>query len=587
MDDRRPALRTEHATRIFETDAELASRLARFVVDGLAAGDRVVVITTSYHRHAMAGRLESDGVSLDALMQPGRLQIVDVLEILDQIVVEGEVSAERFGVAFAPLLPPGETAQRVWSEAPAILVERSQVEQAVRVEQLTATLADGRPIDVTCAYHAGQFQGSDGYDSVRRICREHARVETEAATQAADVFAAVASALGDERTDLQRRLRDVQREHEGCLEAERRKDVFLAMLGHELRNPLAPIMTALQLMKLRGDDTARRERGIVERQVHHLARLVDDLLDVSRITRGKVQLRRQRFEVAAAAARAVEMVGPLIVERAQLLTVDISRSGLTVDGDELRIAQVLANLLRNAAKYTDPGGRVTLRAREDGDAIEIVCEDTGAGIPAYQLPQLFDLFSQGERTLDRAQGGLGLGLSLARSLTELHGGTITAASAGPGMGSIFTVRLPRAAAPARPIAHDAAATEAAPAPEPRQRIMVVDGDQVEAHLLASGLTQAGYTTLAVYDAATALASIDEFHPDVVVVDLDLPAMDGFDFARQLRAQPDQQPALKLIALTTPSQKRPASEMLKSGFNAHVPKPSSVEQVIAALQPAVN
>jgi signal transduction histidine kinase len=226
--------------------------------------------------------------------------------------------------------------------------------------------------------------------------------------------------------------------------ANRSKDEFLAMLGHELRNPLAPIVTALQIMRLRGEETLQRERLIIERQVHHLVRLVDDLLDVSRITRGKIELTRERIEMSEIVARAIEMAGPLIEQRRHRLSVDVPREGLVLEADAVRMAQVVANLLNNAAKYTEPEGRIAVSAALEGGAITLRVRDSGIGLSAAMLPRIFDIFVQERQTLDRSQGGLGLGLAIVRVLVELHGGTVEAHSEGLDQGSEFVVRLPAA-----------------------------------------------------------------------------------------------------------------------------------------------
>jgi signal transduction histidine kinase len=249
-----------------------------------------------------------------------------------------------------------------------------------------------------------------------------------------------------------RRTSDVLRE------ASRAKDEFLAMLGHELRNPLSPIVTALELMRLRGGDAFAAERAVIQRQVEHLTHLVDDLLDVSRIAGGKIELRKKVVEIGATVARAIETTSPLLEQRAHRLTVAVPVTGLTVEGDETRLAQVVTNLLANAAKYTEREGAIAVSAARAGAAVELRVRDTGAGIPADLLPHVFDLFVQGRRGIDRSQGGLGLGLAIVRSIVDLHGGSVEAASAGVGQGSEFVVRLPFAA----PTAPAAPGTPAAP-----------------------------------------------------------------------------------------------------------------------------
>ena len=368
-------------------------------------------------------------------------------------------------------------------------------------------------------------------------------------------------------------------------EASRVKDEFLAMLGHELRNPLAPIFTALELMNLRAPDSARPERKVIDRQARHLARLVDDLLDVSRIATGRVRLDREPVEVSEAVARGLELARPLIEEQRHTLATDVAR-GLEVDGDLTRLSQVVANLLNNAAKYTPPGGHLFVGAAREGGAVVLRVKDDGSGIPAALLPRVFDLFAQGQQSIERARGGLGLGLAIVRSLVELHGGTVEARSDGPGRGSEFVVRLP--ALEGKP----AAAASAAPAPPPAAarrtgRVLVVDDNRDAADLLADALSAAGFTTRVAHDGPSALNAAASFLPEVALLDLGLPVMDGYELARRLRALPGLA-ALKLVAITGYGQASDRERTRASGFDEHLVKPVElqlVEAAVAALVPA--
>jgi signal transduction histidine kinase/ActR/RegA family two-component response regulator len=382
-----------------------------------------------------------------------------------------------------------------------------------------------------------------------------------------------------ENARLYRALQQEMRRRE---EADRRKDEFLAMLGHELRNPLAPVMTALQLMKLRGSNGDEREREVIERQVRHLRRLVDDLLDVSRITRGKIELRRERVEIAVAVAKAIEMARPLIEDRLHTLIVEVPDVGLPVDGDEIRLAQVFANLLTNAAKYSDRGGQIILRARRDGSHAVLECQDKGSGIPAHLLPRIFDLFSQGERTLDRSQGGLGLGLALARSLTEMHGGTVEASSAGPGHGSTFCIRLPLTSSlTSVPTVVTSVTTRAAAT---CARVLLVDDNRDAAEMMAEALRVCGFEVALAHDGECALAEAARMTIDAAVIDIGLPRIDGFAVARQLRNRRNAQRPM-LIALTGYGQERDARDALEAGFDAHLVKPVTVERLVDAIHTA--
>lgn len=360
-------------------------------------------------------------------------------------------------------------------------------------------------------------------------------------------------------------------------DANRAKDEFLAMLGHELRNPLAPILTALQLLRLRGTDVVERERSIIERQVRHLMALVDDLLDVSRITRGKLRLTRVLTELSEAVAKGIEQASPLLEQHQHDLTVDVSTTGLTVMGDPERLAQIVSNLLTNAAKYTLAGGRIQVSGWREGDEVVLSVRDSGIGIDAQTLPQIFDLFTQDRQALDRAHGGLGLGLAIVRSLVMLHDGSVGAYSEGPGCGSEFVVRLPHVAR-----AEPRAATRAAPrAPSTGLRVLVVDDNKDAALLLCEALAQAGHESFSAHDGPAALQAVSELRPSVALVDIGLPVMDGFEVARQLRANKSTQ-SMRLIAVTGYGQEHDRQRTAAAGFDAHLVKPVDLEQVFEAL-----
>jgi signal transduction histidine kinase/CheY-like chemotaxis protein len=365
--------------------------------------------------------------------------------------------------------------------------------------------------------------------------------------------------------------------------ANRAKDEFLAMLGHELRNPLAPILTALQLLRLRGVQSGEREREIIERQVKHLVALVDDLLDVSRITRGKVQLYRSTFELSEAVARAIETVSPLFEQKRHLVQIDVPQTGLAVEGDLQRLAQVVANLLTNAAKYTEDGGRIDIAAAADGDEMVLRVRDSGIGIAPETLPRIFDLFVQERQAIDRAQGGLGLGLAIVRSLTELHGGRVEARSEGIGHGAEFMLRLPRTSATTTAAAVEPSQSRAAvpQAPQPH-RVLVVDDNYDAAAMLAEALTLYGHTVRMAHDGVEALRTAAEFRPDVALVDIGLPVVDGYELARQLAEHPDLR-GIRLIAATGYGQEQDRDRSRNAGFIAHLVKPVDLEQLRVLLE----
>ena len=358
--------------------------------------------------------------------------------------------------------------------------------------------------------------------------------------------------------------------------ANRTKDEFLAMLGHELRNPLSPIVSALELIRLRGETGAERERGIIERQVQHLVRLVDDLLDVSRVTRGKVELKCERIELAQPLGKAVEMARPLLAQHRHHLDVEIE-PGLVWEGDPMRLAQVVSNLLTNAARYTPPGGRVRLRARGEDDAsVRLSVTDTGIGMTPELRAHVFDLFFQGQRNIDRAEGGLGIGLALVKNIVELHGGRVEAHSDGPGAGSEFVVLLPRRA-PAACLAPDVAPAQRAPAAE-RRRVLLVDDNVDGADTLARLLAAHGHEVRVFHEPVAALAAVPGFLPDMAVLDIGLPVLDGYEMARRLRVLLDGHPC-RLVALTGYGLDADRERSAEAGFDRHLVKPVNPDLVV--------
>jgi two-component system CheB/CheR fusion protein len=362
-------------------------------------------------------------------------------------------------------------------------------------------------------------------------------------------------------------------------EADRRKDEFLAMLGHELRNPLAPIRTALDLMEFKQAGVLQKERDVIGRQVDHLSRLIDDLLDVSRITRGKVQLARAVVELGGVLTKAIEMASPLLEKRSHRLTIDVPRTGLFVDADPTRLAQVFQNLLTNAAKYTKTHGEIEVCARANDHDIAIEIRDNGIGIPPDLLPHLFELFTQGERGIDRAEGGLGIGLAIARNLCELHGGSISAESPGLDQGSTFTVRLPRATGTGASNAPDRPAL--ARRSSQAFRVLIVDDNIDAAETLHEYLSHLGYEAAIAHDGVSGLERAAAFAPDVAVLDIGLPMMDGYELAGRLRTQLGAK--LRLIAVTGYGQDSDRARARQAGFDHHLVKPIALDALRSLLE----
>ncbi len=365
-------------------------------------------------------------------------------------------------------------------------------------------------------------------------------------------------------------------------DSDRRKDEFLAMLAHELRNPLAPIRNAVQIFRGKGLPIPELQwaTDVVDRQVHQMTRLVDDLLDVSRITRGKIELRKERVELATVVSSAVDTSRPLIDKWGHKLTITIPPTAIHLDADATRLAQVLANLLNNAAKYTDHGGRISLSAEQHDHHVLIRVTDTGIGIAPEMLPRIFELFTQVDRTLERSEGGLGIGLTLVQRLVEMHGGTVEAHSDGRGKGSEFVVRLPLAAeVPGQRSAKEGADTTA----PPTCRILVVDDNRDSADSLGMLLRMMGNNVHTAYDGLEAVGAAAAFRPDVVLLDIGLPKLNGYEAARQIRQQSGGA-NIVLIALTGWGQEEDRRRTREAGFDHHLTKPldlAVLQKILAA------
>jgi two-component system, chemotaxis family, sensor kinase Cph1 len=368
--------------------------------------------------------------------------------------------------------------------------------------------------------------------------------------------------------------------------ADQQKDVFIATLAHELRNPLAPISTSLRVLESAPAHSAASDhaRAVMDRQVRHMVRLIDDLLDVSRISRGRIQLRRERVDMQAAVERAIEVARPAIDAARQTLIVSTAGEPLPVDGDPFRLTQVIANLLNNAAKYTAAGGRIEVESRRQEAHAVVRVRDTGIGIAPEMLPKVFDLFAQDARALDKAQGGLGIGLSLAYELMRLHGGTLVAESAGAGRGSTFTVRLPLAEPALAERLPAAGGTEQSTPGAVRRRVLVVDDNVDAAQSLAMFLELLGHDVRVAHDGPSALALASEFTPELALLDIGLPGMDGHELARRMRAAPGLQSTM-LVALTGWGTEEDKQRSREAGFDEHLIKPvdsAKLRGVLASL-----
>jgi PAS domain S-box-containing protein len=379
---------------------------------------------------------------------------------------------------------------------------------------------------------------------------------------------------------LQQSESELARQAEELRRADRRKDEFLATLAHELRNPLAPIRTGIDLLVGSAEaGSSRHTLAIMQRQIGHMVRLIDDLLDVSRITSGKLQLKREPVALSTIIDAAVEASRPLIERKNHTLRMHVDEDALIIDADLTRIAQAIGNLLNNASNYTDSGGLIELTAKREGDWAVIAVRDNGSGIPPDRLTDVFEMFSQVNRALERTHGGLGIGLALVRRLVEMHGGSSEASSPGLGQGSVFTIRLP--------LADERAALRVVP-PSDRaserdtsKRVLVVDDNEDAAETLAMVLQQSGYHTRTAFDSRSALATVAVWPPDIVILDIGLPDISGYDVARELRR--DARFAnLSLIALTGWGTRDDKQRALDAGFDVHLTKPVDARALKGAL-----
>lgn len=389
---------------------------------------------------------------------------------------------------------------------------------------------------------------------------------------------------GDLEHLVQQRTEELAAVNASLRLADRRKNEFLAMLAHELRNPLAPIRNALLIIQRSGDAAAAASAiAMMERQVGHMVRLVDDLLDVSRISSGKFDLRRDRIELASVIDHALEVARPLCERAQQQLSVSVPAGSIHLDADAARLTQVITNLLNNASKFGRQGGRITLCVERDGDLAVIRVSDDGEGIAPDQLSRIFDMFVQVHSSLELSRGGLGLGLALAKTLVEMHGGSLEAQSGGLGLGSEFVVRLPALVEPPRAMREPRPA-DAAAAPVVRRRILVVDDNVDAAESLALLLQLAGHDVAAVHDGPAALDAVAKLQPDVVLLDIGLPGMSGFAAARHIREMPAGKHAF-LVATTGWGQDEDRRKSADAGFDAHLVKPldpCALARVLAEL-----
>ena len=420
-------------------------------------------------------------------------------------------------------------------------------------------------------------------ETARRIA-EKRDFSVRAVKSTEDEIGTLADAVNDMLVDLEREITERRSAEETLLVVDRRKDEFLATLAHELRNPLAPIRNALYLMSMPGIDarTLGEARSIIERQVRQLVRLVDDLLEVSRITTGKLALRKERVELRGIASAALEAVEPLILEKGHRLSLSLPPEGLSIEADPTRLAQIFTNLLNNAAKFTPPGGSIEFSLEvADGEMVGRVRDD-GVGLRAEMIEPIFEMFAQADRSLERTTMGLGVGLSISRKLAELHGGTLRATSEGPGTGAEFVVRIPafpRLSAEKGSPGNEAAGTHESAGP---RGVLIVDDNRDFALTLGRLLRSRGYEVRVEHDGAAGLAAAVDFRPAVALLDLGMPKLNGYDLARRLRTLPATARST-LIAVTGWGQEDDRRRSQAAGFDGHLVKPIDPDALFQLLQ----
>jgi signal transduction histidine kinase len=380
---------------------------------------------------------------------------------------------------------------------------------------------------------------------------------------------------------VEARAADLRQVADELSESDRRKDQFLAMLAHELRNPLAPIRNAVEILRMMPEDVeaVKSATTLMDRQVVQMVRLVDDLLDVSRISRGKIELRMDRIELLSVVAEVVESTQPFASSLQHALTTDLPDAPIYIDADATRLAQLVGNLLHNACKFTPTGGRISLGVARDDQQAVLRVADSGVGIPADQLASIFEMFVQGDTSLERAHSGLGIGLTLVKQLAEMHGGTVEAHSQGKGMGAEFVVRLPIVAD--APVFYSDEVSAIDPPSKIFGRILVVDDNRDSAQTLAKLLELDGSTTLCAFDGSEALMVGEKFCPDVVLLDIGLPGINGYDTARMIRDQPWGREVV-LIALTGWGKEEDRRRSREAGFNGHLVKPVEFAELTKLL-----
>jgi signal transduction histidine kinase/ActR/RegA family two-component response regulator len=590
---------SSHLVQFYEEESYLVDTISRLIGDGLEEGSGAVVIATQAHRDAIEERLRARGLDLSAFYEGGRLVSLDAGETLAKILVDEYPNTARFHQVMGSAIAGTNDASqrhftRAFGEMVALLWAEGKREAALRLEALWNELNQTAQFSLCCAYPLNSFSTALDGDYLTRVCAEHSQVipaESYAAlTDSTERQTSIAH-LQQKATMLQSEMA-VRKQIENELrykitelaEADKRKNEFLAMLGHELRNPLSAVLNAITAADL---DESRRDRAIdiARRQTAQLARLVDDLLDVARITQGRISLRKQPTSVIEVVEQSIEESRAEVETRRQrlIMLAPPDCRALQFDVDPARLEQVISNLIHNASKFTPARGRIEVSVRRQGSEVAIRVRDTGIGIAPEMLPRVFDLFAQGDVAMDRAQGGLGIGLTLVKHLVALHGGKVEAHSDGLGAGSEFEVSLPMLSEPLKKT------TESADRMRGSSRVLIVEDNADAAESMYMLLELLGHNVEVASDGFVALDILAEHTFDVILVDIGLPAMDGYTLAGHIRELPTAK-GMRLVALTGYGQDEDRRRALDAGFDHHLVKPVDIDRLqalIAESAPAAN
>ena len=590
----------QHGVRFFERAAYPAEQIASFLKEGLDAGCFVMALATRPHLEAICDALSALGVSEGERVGAGQLALEDARSLAAALVQTGKVEPSVFEARLGQRLRRGLERYkkgRAYGEVVDELLRTGDVESCLALETLWSEVLKEQPVELLCGYSLDEFAGDGSCSVFRRVCDAHQHVQCDAGERlgqgrmAAELWqsrAALSHEAAERRCaerDLSHAYEDLARAYEtarsACERAELAslsRDEFMARLGHELRNPLAPILVATELMARRAPDTFDAEREVIERQAQHLMHLIDDLLDVARITSGKLELRRRPVELGRVAREALEIVMPLVHQNGHQLTLEVAEAGLLVDGDQQRLTQVVVNLLSNAAKYTPAGGQIVVEATSNATSVTLAVSDDGIGLEQELSSRIFDLFVQGEQSRARAHGGLGLGLTIANSLVQLHGGRLRVFSDGPGCGSSFEMELPLSATRAAP---NTGVRGKLPRAGRALDILVIDDNLDLATLFADSLRERGHRVEVALDGSAALRLAEDFRPDVALLDLGLPDIDGCELGPRLKAHFAQH-ELKLIAISGYGHESDFERTRAAGFDLHLVKPVPLHQLESAL-----